>query len=233
MSKTRTMTRRYAVVGALMAAVVGGVGCATSFVASRPSKTVSVEGDVALTDEIVAFGRPNEAMTKAMKRANVMAFLGKNNTYLLVEGGDTLLGMTKLDPARLTLTPDSHELFISNKSIWGFLQFSYAADAASLSESEGAALTALNFVREAPGTLTLRVAIKGAVYPAIPLQGAGFTEMQNARKLSFRAPSSVQTRPDLAKIALLPASIVLDVVTAPLQLLGVAVLMLSAGGKHI
>lgn len=223
------VTRRHAVALGLAAAVVGGFGCATAVVGSGTSKTKVIEGAVVLSDDIVAFGRPDAAMAKSMGKADAVAFLGRANTYLLVEGGDALLSMTKLDPTRLTLTPDNHRLFIKDKTVWGMLEFSYASDVATASEEEKALFKTLRFFRSSPTTMTRKVSIKGAVYPAIALQGAAFTEMQKARKLSFRAPSSTETQPDLGSIALLPAAIVVDVVTAPLQLLGAGVLFLSLG----
>jgi hypothetical protein len=228
--KSIDFTRRHAVVLGLGAAVVGGLGCATAVVSSGSNTTSKViEGAVVLTDDIVAFGRPDEALAKSMGKADAVAFLGTTNTYLLVEGGEALLSMAKLDPARLTLTPDNHRLFVKDKTIWGTLEFSYASDAATATEEERALFKTLRFYRSSPKAVTRIVNIKGAVYPAIKLQGASFTEMQKARKLSFRAPSTTETKPDVGKIAMLPAAIVVDVVTAPLQLLGAGVLLLSLG----
>lgn len=227
--KQRHFNRRHAVALGLAAAVVGGFGCATAVVSSGTTTTRVIEGAVVLTDDIVAFGRPDAAMAQSMGKADAVAFLGRTNTYLLVEGGDALLSMTRLDPARLTLRPDSHRLFLKDKTIWGTLEFSYASDAATATEEEKALFKSLRFYRSTPKTMTRSVSIKGAVYPAIPLQGAAFTEMQKARALSFRAPSSTETKPDVGKIAMLPAAIVVDLVTAPLQLLGAGVLLLSLG----
>lgn len=233
-------TRRHAVVLGLAAAVVGGFGCATAVVASNSSSrgrsitTNFIEGAVVLTDDIVAFGRPDAAMAQSMGKADAVAFLGTTNTYLLVEGGDALLSMTKLDPARLTLTPDNHRLFIKDKTIWGTLEFSYTSDVATVTEEEKVLFRTLRFERSSPNTIVGKVSIKGAVYPAIKLQGAAFTEMQKARKLSFRAPSTIETqfKPDVGKFVRLPAAIAVDVATGPLQLLGAGVLLLSLGAKH-
>lgn len=227
--RNQHFTRRHAVVLGLAAAVVGGLGCATAVVSRGASTTRAVEGAVVLTDDIVAFGRPDEAMAKSMGKADAVAFLGTANTYLLVEGGDALLSMTKLNAARLTLTPDNHRLFINDKTIWGTLEFNYASDASAVTEEEKAMFKALRFYRNSPKSVSRSVNIKGAVYPAIKLQGAAFTEMQKARKLNFRAPSTTETKPDVGKLALLPAAIVVDVVTAPLQLLGGGLLLLSLG----
>jgi hypothetical protein len=229
MTTQHTFTRRHAVVLTLSAALIGGLGCATMAVTSGSSNTKVIEGAVVLSDDIIAFGRPDEAMAKQMGKSNAVAFLGKANTYLLVEGGDALLSMAKLDPARLTLTPDNHRLFMQDKTLWGTLEFSYASDAATASDAEKATFKALNFYRNSPQSMTRSVSIKGAIYPAIPLQGAVFTEMQKARKLSFRAPSTTETKPDIGKIAMLPVALVVDVITAPLQLLGAAVVLLSLG----
>jgi hypothetical protein len=228
--RTQQFTRRHAVVLGLGAAVVGGVGCATAVVSSGSNSTTkTVEGAVVLSDNIVAFGRPDEAMAKAIGKTDAVAFLGTTNTYLLLEGGDALLSMAQLDPARLALATDNHRLFLKDKTVWGTLEFSYASDAATATDEEKATFKTLRFIRNTPKTVRRTVNIKGAVYPAIPLQGGAFTEMQKARKLDFRAPPTTVTKPDVGKMAMLPGAIVLDVLTAPLQLLGVGVVLLSAG----
>lgn len=231
--KPSQLTRRHAMIFGLSAGLIGGLGCATAIVSSGPSTTTAlVEGAVAVTDDIVAFGRPNEAMAKAIGKADAVAFLGTSHTYLLVEGGEALLGMTALDPARLTLTPDSHRLHIKDNTIWGTLEFTYSGEINAETDEVKAALKALKFVRRNPSLMTLNVNVKGAVYPAMPTQGQQFTVMQKPRKLVFRAPNSTETKPDLSKIVKLPAAIVFDVVTAPLQLLGAAVVMISIASSH-
>jgi hypothetical protein len=223
-------TRRHAALMGLGVAAVGGFGCATTMLtASSRGTTQQVDGDIALTDDIVAFGQPDAAMARSMGRSDVVAFLGTTNTYLLVEGGPALLAMTRLDPARLTLKVDSKLLFIRDKTIWGQLEFDYATDESRETADERATFKALGFERRTAQGITRRVAIKGAVYPPIQLQGTGFKPMQNARKLAFRAPPTTETKPELGKLVLLPLALVVDVVTAPLQLLGGLVVMLSLG----
>jgi hypothetical protein len=207
---------------------MGSFGCATTMLASSSRSTTRViEGAVALTDDIVAFGQPDAAMAKSMGRSDVVAFLGTTNTYLLVEGGPALLAMTRLDPARLALKVDSKRLFINDKTIWGQLEFEYASEEAWETADERAAFKALGFERSSPQGVTRRCEIKGAVYPPLKVQGTGFKPMQTARKLAFRAPPTTETKPDVGKLVLLPVTILVDVVTAPLQLLGGAVMLLT------
>jgi hypothetical protein len=227
MTSSRT-TRRQATLIGLGLGAVGSFGCATTMLASSSRSTTQViEGAVALTDDIVAFGQPDAAMAKSMGRSDVVAFLGTTNTYLLVEGGPALLAMTRLDPARLALKVDSKRLFIKDKTIWGQLEFEYASEEARETADERAAFKALGFERSSPQGVTRRVEIKGAVYPPLKVQGTGFKPMQTARKLAFRAPPTTETKPDVGKLVLLPVTILIDVVTAPLQLLGGAVMLLT------
>jgi hypothetical protein len=227
MTSIRT-TRRQATLIGLGLGAVGSFGCATTMLASSSLSTTQViEGAVALSDDIVAFGQPDAAMAKSMGRSDVVAFLGTTNTYLLVEGGPALLAMTRLDPARLALKVDSKRLFIKDKTIWGQLEFEYASEEARETADERAAFKALGFERSSPQGVTRRVEIKGAVYPPLKVQGTGFKPMQTARKLAFRAPPTTETKPDVGKLVLLPVTILVDVVTAPLQLLGGAVMLLT------
>lgn len=230
----RWKRRQLALMGAA-AAVVGGFGCATLTVSDRAGRTYSVkEGEVLLNDTIVALGKPDAALAQQICNANAVAFFGKAHTYLLVEGGQALLEFSKrLDSDKLSLVPDSKTLFMKDQTVWGSVQFIYQGDAASpLSDGEKSQLKALGFTPMEGNAMRRHVSIKGAVYPAMKLQGAGPTPLHHQRALVLRAPPTTESKPNLSKYAVLPVALAVDVVTAPVQLLGLGVLLLSMP-KHL
>lgn len=208
---------------------MGGSGCTTYMTAKEPNTVQRHIGSrMVLTDYIVAFGRPDESLARTMGNNNVVAFLGTTHTYLLVEGGEALLSMTKLDPTRLTLVADNHVVYLQGKRVWGPLDFIYASDEATVTEAEKATFEALGFSRDTPKSVTRRVDIKGAVYPAMDFRGTAFTEMHKARKLSFWAPPTSETQPNLSKFFLrLPAALAMDIAFAPLTVLGLGFIRIT------
>lgn len=227
-------THRCAVILALGVALSGGFVCATAQTTSQTSavKTAASAGEVVLTDEILAFARPDAAMAKSVGKAYTAALLGAAHTYLLRRGGPILLSMTQLDPARLTLTPDSHKLFLADKTVWGTLEFTYASDASTVTDEEQALFRTLGFSRVSPQAVRRAVDVQGVVYPAIQLQGVALTATQKPRPLHFRAPPRMEAEPDADAMAPLPVAITVDALTAPLRTLGGLVFILNMDPRH-
>lgn len=225
-------SRRFALFG-LAAALVGGLGCATAITGSSLTKTTWKEGDVVLNETILALGKPDDNFAKQIANPNAVAFLGKNNTYLLVEGGDRLMTFAQqLDSNRVSLVADSKALYLRDKAVWGTLRFTYSAPAGeALTVEEKKNLAKLNFTTQSSGMYATSVQVKGAVYPAVSIASSGLAQLHQSRELVFHAPPTTETTPNLGNIALLPVAVVVDVVTAPLQLLGFGVLAVSLG-KH-
>lgn len=215
----------------LATALIGGLGCATAITGSNLSKTTWKEGDVVLNETILALGKPDENFAKQIANPNAVAFLGKNNTYLLVEGGARLMAFAQqLDSKRLSLVADSKALYLRDKAVWGTLRFTYSAPVGEvLTVEEKQTLAKLNFTAQSSGMYATSVSVKGAVYPAVSLASSGLAQLHQSRDLVFHAPPTTETTPNLGSIALLPVAIVVDVVTAPLQFLGFGVLAISLG----
>jgi hypothetical protein len=226
-------SRRFGLLAAA-AAMIGGIGCATMLTASEPgSRTTTKAGAVVLKDAIQALGKPDAEMIKQIGNPGAVAFFGVTHTYLLIEGGPVLMDYAKrLDSSKVTLVPDSQSLYVRDSTVWGDLHFTYAAATGqTLSDDEKATMRALHFALMPNGSYRSVVSVKGAVYPAVDLKDKGLTQLHHSRDLVFRAPPITETTPNLGKYALLPVAIVVDVVTAPIQILGFGVFLLSARGN--
>ncbi len=223
-----------AVILVLGVVLSGGFVCAVAQTASQTSavKTAAGEGEVVLTDEILAFARPDAAMAKSVGKVYTAALLGVTHTYLLRRGGPILLSMAQLDSARLTLTPDSHKLFLADKTVWGTLEFTYASDASTVTDEEQALFRTLGFSRVSPQTVRRAVDVQGVIYPAIELQGMALAATQKPRPLHFRAPLGMEAEPDLDAMAPLPVAIMVDALTAPVRTLGGLVFILNMDPRH-
>ena len=212
---------------AVAAALIGGMGCATIMDLDQPnSNIIHKEGDVLLTDSIIALGTPDAALAQSINNPHAVAFLGKAQTYLLVEGGEQILKFAhQLDGNKLTLTADSHSLYLRDKTVWGNLRFRYDPNGQVLTEDQETVMRNLGF-RKMGDAYIATVEVKGAVYPALDLQSKGFQALTKPRDLVFRSPPTEEKTPNIAKFALLPVAIGVDIVTAPLQLLGATVVLI-------
>lgn len=207
---------------AASAALIGGLGCASTVVVGTAlQKSPAQQGDVVLTDTIVAYGVPGPELAKKMDNPNAMAFIGQQKTYLLVKGGDELMRIAKeLQPEHVVLFED-YKLYLQGDATWGTLGIRYEHKPPSpLSAEEEARLTNLGFTKEHGASYLKRVKVEGKVYPALAVSSNDPHQLALSRKLVFRNPPTEGGHPNLANLALLPASLAVDVVTAPLQLIG-------------
>jgi hypothetical protein len=233
-----TATAVLTLAATIVVTTVVTTGCATgTLMYGAPNmKTTVKQGDVVLKDSIIALGKPDDGLAKQIGSADAVVFVGKAQSYLLHQGGDVLLDYAQhLDSNKLTLITDSNALYLRDKTIWGQLSIAYAMNGApALSAEEKAALARLHFRPNSNGGYTSSVAVRGAVYPAMDLKDKGFTQLQHARDLVFHEPPTTESTPNLGKAALLPVAVAVDVVTAPLQLLGfgLVVFCIASDGAH-
>lgn len=232
LSSDQILKRRMALAAAAVA-VVGGGACATAVTMANSSKSTTAikPSGIAISDEIVAYGRPDAELESKLGVKSV-AFLGRQHTYLLIEGGDELLGFAQLDPTRLMLMPDGQQQYVSKDNvIWGALRFRYLPGTEGFTAQERELLKRLQFI-PIDTYWAKRVSIKGRVLDAVDVSSGQLPDMVKPRKIVFFFPPATETTPNLGAIALLPLAVAVDVVTAPLQLLGGAAFLLVTGARR-
>jgi hypothetical protein len=222
------LTRRQSSLIIASVAMIGGFGCATMVTSSGGFSSTKVkEGEIVFTDTILALGRPDASMTAAVDNPNVVAFLGRSHTYFLGKGGEKLMSLAQqLDHDQLVLEPDNHKLYVRGQTIWGSLHLTYTLKfglQATEVQQERGRLLKLGFFPGGNGTYASDIAIEGVVRPAVKLPDS-ITTLRRTPDLVFRAPPTTETTPNVGKLAMLPLAIIVDIVTAPIQLLGLLVI---------
>jgi hypothetical protein len=223
-----TMVRRARVPLALLLAcqvALGPLGCITAEVTSQsiPSTTVPVQ-----TDTVLGVGQPNAAALQALGNPNALAFLGRNHTYLLVEGGDLLLQASKrLDGAKVGLAHE-RSLYLKGSIFWGSVTLTYPTDAV-VSDAERQTLGDLGFAKARTGALVYRrvVPVKGHVLPKVPMTAAQLQSFKVRRDIAFYNPPGSAVAPVLRQVVLTPLALATDLVILPVQLGGLAVILIA------
>jgi hypothetical protein len=95
----RNQIQWLALVIAFVTAIAGSMGCATMAASSLANRAGGNQGfytTPVLSDEIVAMGKPDAVLAKEIGQEHVVAFIGKQKTYLLYKGGEELEAVSKL-----------------------------------------------------------------------------------------------------------------------------------------
>lgn len=185
--------------------------------------TRQVEGKVAVTDSILALGRPDDGFRKYLNNDKAVVFLGKQNTYLILKGGETLLAIAQeLNAEDITVIEDSRQLYIQNRAVWGVINLAYDTNKSEQDLSKvQVVLGRIGFkVTVNPGVYQIAVQVQGSVNPPFDFKGLPFNNLLKSRALIFRSPPTTEKTPEIQKAALLPFTVAVDVLTAPVQLLG-------------
>ena len=204
-------------------AAVGGLGCATWLATSRSNPNAyNHYNKPILTDSIFALGRPNEAMARKIGNTNAIAFLGKQHTYLLVEGGTQLNNITReLEGVALTLGDARGQLFLKQKTVWGRVSLHFTPEKGITPPGVTTnKLLAMGFKADRRGAYSLTVPVKGVVCPPAKLDKPLLNELSTVRTVAFFNPPDSSPPPDLEKFIIVPLAVVLDLALTPVYLLG-------------
>ncbi len=217
-----------ALVAGFCALVAGSLGCATMLV-SDATDTHDYTPTPVLTDEIIAIGQPDASLSKKLGQPDVIAFIGKKNTYMLYQGGKELAAIAglQLDGRHMNIDADSsRNLFIKDQKVWGQLVLQYGEDM-EVSTDERAKLKDAGFTQiDQTEVYSRTVDIEGVVYPAISLTDAQMEKLTTQRKISLYDPNDNSPPLNLSKLLLIPA-IAVDIVLTPVYLFAGLVILVS------
>jgi hypothetical protein len=213
--------------------IAGSLGCATLLASSAANDHSDFYKPV-LSDEIVAIGRPDESLSKTLGQPNVVAFLGKKNTYMLYKGGEELERITqlKLEGKRMDIdAARSHKLYLKDKQVWGELILTYGGGN-EVSAAEQAELDKAGFSpgQGAKGKLyQKKVDIDGVIYPAIQLSNAQMAQLITRREFNLYNPRDAKPPMNVGATLMIPVAVAADIVLAPVYLgIGVVVIVSAA-----
>lgn len=214
------------------AGAIGGLGCATMLALdSGHSKKYAFHNTPILTDSIFAIGKPDAAMAAKIGNTNAIAFLGKQHTYLLLEGGTQLNDVARnMEGIPLTLGETRGQLFLKKKVLWGNVSLRHTPPKKTIpNELTINQLLANGFKADRNGAYTLSVPVKGVVFPPAKTDKTPPEILMNPRTVAFYNPPDSSPPPDFEKLITVPLAVVLDLALTPVYLIGFIVVIISLG----
>lgn len=226
-------TKTLLTTGALAAMLVS-TGCATSSVLDEKSSYTSTQKTVLSTDQIVAFGKPAEALPKTPNAS--MVIVGEKNSYVLTQGGNEMISiLSNLDPKNIRVkNAMEFEVPKNNGHFEGVMSFSYAklkdefrkSDYQYFLQNNGEDCTSSSDTRINAQRFCFNVPVRGAIYPAVSnLQviRSNYRPLSKPYTVSFytnKEETRKRGKSTADKLILLPFALAFDVATLPLQILG-------------
>lgn len=204
------------------------------------TEEVRRENKPVLTDTLVAFAVP-DMQTAQLTGQQHLLLVGRKNGYLLTKGHESVLKVAqgfgtdkRLNANQLSIsTSTACRLYIDGDAAWGCVEFRYTATTQTNAD-ETSAVSQLGFTPltdELSSTQSpvykLRISIDAAVKDGLDLSKVKLPEFQQARQLTFYEPDSnaYSRRPKIGNILLAPIALAADVVTSPLQAIGLGFLV--------
>lgn len=222
--------------GALLATLLASSGCATSALLDNSGHvTTNTTKQILSEDQIVAFGRPAQALPK-MPNAT-MVIVGEKNSYVLTQGGTEMVSLlTNLTPKNIQVDNEMSFYVPNNDGYFqGEMKLSYAklkdefkrSDYQFFLQNNGKECTSASDQRISAQRFCFSVPVKGAIYPQVSnlsLIQSNYRPLTKPYMVSFytQTQQNQVTRSganSAQKLVLLPFALAFDVITFPLQLL--------------
>ncbi|WP_262880738.1 hypothetical protein [Psychrobacter sp. ANT_WB68] len=222
--------------GTALAALLASSGCATSsLLESDNHVSTTTTKQVLSEDQIVAFGRPAQALPKTPNAT--MVIVGEKNSYVLTQGGTEMISLlSNLTPKNIHVDNDMSFSVPNNDGYFqGEMKLSYAklkdefqrSDYQFFLQNNGRDCTSASDLRINAQRFCFSVPVKGAIYPQVSnlsLIQSNYRALTKPYMVSFYtqgqqkqvARSGANTA---QKLVLLPFALAFDVVTFPFQLL--------------
>ena len=223
--------------GAALATLLAISGCATSSLLESGNQVVTSQStkNILSEDQIVAFGRPAQALPK-MPNAT-MVIVGEKNSYVLTQGGTEMVSLlTNLTPKNIQVDNEMNFYVPNNDGYFqGEMKLSYAklkdefkrSDYQFFLQNNGKECTSASDQRINAQRFCFSVPVKGAIYPQVSnlsLIQSNYRPLTKPYMVSFyiQTQQNQVTRSganSAQKLVLLPFALAFDVITFPFQLL--------------
>ena len=236
-SLLKRINPKVVVSGAALAALLTSSGCATSSLLEGGNQVVTTKAtkNILSEDQIVAFGRPAQALPK-MPNAT-MVIVGEKNSYVLTQGGTEMVNLlTNLTPKNIQVDNEMNFYVPNNDGYFqGEMKLSYAklkdefkrSDYQFFLQNNGKECTSASDLRINAQRFCFSVPVKGAIYPQVSnlsLIQSNYRPLTKPYMVSFytQTQQNQVTRSganSAQKLVLLPFALAFDVITFPFQLL--------------
>ncbi|MEQ1621255.1 MAG: hypothetical protein ABL919_07590 [Methylococcales bacterium] len=208
--------------------IAGSFGCAT-LTATTAAKNNEFYTNPVISDEIIAIGKPDAALSKAIGHDHVVAFLGKKNTYMLYKGGEELehISTLHLYGKRLVIDTTTHKnLYVKDKQVWGYIVLTYAKGL-EITPEEQEELIKSGFSQPEYRTYQKKIEIAGIITPAIQLTDQQIATLATTRPFNLYNPRDVKAPSNIGATMMIPFAVAADIVLSPFYL-GVGLILLIA-----
>ncbi len=232
----KALSFKTVIVGTSLAALLASSGCATSSLLDSDNRvSTTTTKSVLSEDQIVAFGRPAQALPK-MPNAT-MVIVGEKNSYVLTQGGTEMVNLlTNLTPKNIQVDNEMNFYVPNNDGYFqGEMKLSYAklkdefkrSDYQFFLQNNGKECTSASDQRINAQRFCFSIPVKGAIYPQVSnlsLIQSNYRPLTKPYTVSFYTQSqqnqvSRSGANTAQKLVLLPFALAFDVVTFPFQLL--------------
>ena len=233
----KALSFKTVIVGTSLAALLASSGCATSSLLDSDNRvnTTTTTKSVLSEDQIVAFGRPAQALPK-MPNAT-MVIVGEKNSYVLTQGGTEMVNLlTNLTPKNIQVDNEMNFYVPNNDGYFqGEMKLSYAklkdefkrSDYQFFLQNNGKECTSASDQRINAQRFCFSVPVKGAIYPQVSnlsLIQSNYRALSKPYMVSFHTQNQQQQvsrsgANTAQKLVLLPFALAFDVITFPFQLL--------------
>jgi len=179
------------------------------------------------TDVIIAAGKPDEASLKKIGASDGLVFIGSRYSYLLLTGIEPLMKISRnLEGQYIFIKQPSHSLFYKNNQFWGTLKVGYKYPG-ELTTKQTEILDNLGFQKEGNGIYLIDVEISGLRFSKTDIPPNQNKALQMKHEIYFYNPPGSVVLPAIGKTILTPVAFVADMITAPVQILGLMYITLQ------
>lgn len=232
---------------ALAVVCAGMTGCATFLASEMDSRDPEFHSQPLVVDKLIAIGKLDQKGEQVLEIPGGLVFLGEKQSYLIVKGGAELQAIAKSsigpDVEILASYYESYNhLYIQDQKFWGEVALR-ASSGKGYPPEQQAELDALGFVKneqdifsKGPDVYRKTIALEGVVMKPIDVPANIVEHLTHSRSIAFYPPSDQKAPLNPGKYVVLPFAVAVDVVTAPIQILGFGAILLiieAQGGLKI
>jgi len=179
------------------------------------------------TDVIIAAGKPDEASLKKIGASDALVFIGSRYSYLLLAGIEPLMKISRnLEGQYIFIKQPSHSLFYKDNQFWGTLKVGYKYPG-ELTAKQTEILGDLGFQKERNGIYLIDIEISGLRFAKTEIPPNQNKALQMKHEIYFYNPPGSVVLPAIGKAILTPVAFAADIITSPVQILGLMYLALQ------
>lgn len=220
-------------------------GCMTIKTSNMTDRSWEFHSTPLATDDLVAIGKLDPNAETQLDIPGGLVLIGTTQSYVITRGSTELEAVAKSSfGSEIEILEKYNEsnsqLYLEKRKFWGAVELRITRDQA-FSQREKDELANLGFeiketyrIRSDPYVYTKSIKLEGITIAPIKTPDGAAQNLTRPRKIAFYPPQDQDAPPSLERYAALPLAVAFDLITAPLQILGLGTvyLMLEAKRGH-